>query len=156
MGSRARGLCSLRQASSLVEARELSCPKACGILFPRPGIESPSLEGGFFTTGPPGKSLLSVSAPLRFPQEVILATCCRYGDVLFRPPFEAGLACSCGGVSTGVPSCGLLQGLPQPQKAALPDLTPFPGCSVPCDCVKKRDYKSGSFCLMCGDWRSPS
>ena len=28
-------------------------------LFPRPGIElaSPALEGGFLTTGPPGKSL---------------------------------------------------------------------------------------------------
>ena len=36
----------------------LSCPAACGILVPRPGIkpESPALEGGFFTTGPPGKS----------------------------------------------------------------------------------------------------
>ena len=31
---------------------------ACGILVPRPGIEpaSPALEGGFLTTGPPGKS----------------------------------------------------------------------------------------------------
>ena len=36
----------------------LSCPAACGILVPRPGMEpaSPALEGGFFTTGPPGKS----------------------------------------------------------------------------------------------------
>ena len=40
-------------------ARGLSCPVACGILVPRPGIEpaSPSMEGGFFTTGPPRKSL---------------------------------------------------------------------------------------------------
>ena len=32
----------------------------CGILVPRPGIEPepPALEGGFFTTGPPGTSLL--------------------------------------------------------------------------------------------------
>ena len=32
---------------------------ACGILVPRPGIEpaSSALEGGFLTTGPPGKSL---------------------------------------------------------------------------------------------------
>ena len=39
-------------------ARGLSCPTACGILVPRPGIEpaSPALEGGFFTTGPPGNS----------------------------------------------------------------------------------------------------
>ena len=31
---------------------------ACGILVPRPGIEpaSPELQGGFLTTGPPGKS----------------------------------------------------------------------------------------------------
>ena len=38
----------------------LSCPKACGILIPGPGIEpvSPALVGGFLTTGPPGKSLL--------------------------------------------------------------------------------------------------
>ena len=50
---------SLRCESSVVVARGLSCPKACGILVPRPGIEpaSPALEGGFFTTGPPGKSL---------------------------------------------------------------------------------------------------
>ena len=36
----------------------LSCPTACGILVPQPGIEpsSPELEGGFLTTGPPGKS----------------------------------------------------------------------------------------------------
>ena len=38
----------------------LSCPAACGILAPQPGIESVShaLEGRFLTTGPPGKSLL--------------------------------------------------------------------------------------------------
>ena len=38
----------------------LSCPVACGIFVPRPGIElaSPVLHGGFFTTGPPGKSPL--------------------------------------------------------------------------------------------------
>ena len=44
--------------SSVVVARRLSCPTACGILVPQPGIEptSPALDGGFFTTGPPGKS----------------------------------------------------------------------------------------------------
>ena len=43
---------------SVVEARGLSCPMACGILFPWPGIKpkSPALEGGFLTTGSPGKS----------------------------------------------------------------------------------------------------
>ena len=37
----------------------LSCPVAWGILVPWPGAEpiSPALEGGFLTTGPPGKSL---------------------------------------------------------------------------------------------------
>ena len=36
----------------------LSCPVACGILVPRPGIEPAflALEGVFLTTGPPGKS----------------------------------------------------------------------------------------------------
>ena len=35
-----------------------SCPAACGILAPWPGIEptSPALEGGFLTTAPPRKS----------------------------------------------------------------------------------------------------
>ena len=49
---------SLRRESSVVVARGPSCPAACGILVPRPGIEPapPALEGGFFTTGPPGKS----------------------------------------------------------------------------------------------------
>ena len=49
----------LRHASSVVVARRLSCPAACGIFVPRPGIEpaSPALEGGFFITGPRGKSL---------------------------------------------------------------------------------------------------
>ena len=49
---------SLRRTSSVVVARRLSCPVACGILVPRPGIEPASLalEGGFSTTGPPAKS----------------------------------------------------------------------------------------------------
>ena len=38
----------------------LSHSVACGILVPQPGIEpmSPALQGGFLTTGPPGRSLL--------------------------------------------------------------------------------------------------
>ena len=44
---------------SVVAACGLSCPAACGILVPWPGIEPASpLEGGFLTTGPPGKSPL--------------------------------------------------------------------------------------------------
>ena len=44
---------------SLAGALELRCPKACGILVPRLGIESqsPVLKGRFLTTGPSGKSL---------------------------------------------------------------------------------------------------
>ena len=44
---------------SVVVVRGLSCPTACGILVSQPGIKtaSPALEGGFFTTGPPGKFL---------------------------------------------------------------------------------------------------
>ena len=59
----ARGLSScgswaLECEGSVVVAHRLSCPTVCGILVPRPVIEptSPALEGGFLTTGPPGKS----------------------------------------------------------------------------------------------------
>ena len=54
---------SLRHANSVVVAHGLSCPAACGILVPRPGISpmSPALEGRLFTTGPPGKSLDAIS-----------------------------------------------------------------------------------------------
>ena len=50
------------QAGSVVGACGLSCPVTCGILVPRPGMEPtcPLLEGGFLTTGPPGKSLNSI------------------------------------------------------------------------------------------------
>ena len=48
----------VRRTGLVVVARGLSCPKACGILVSRPGIEPapPALEGRFLTTGPPGKS----------------------------------------------------------------------------------------------------
>ena len=44
---------------TLVVACGLSCPTACGISVPHPGIEpaSPALLGRLLTTGPPGKSL---------------------------------------------------------------------------------------------------
>ena len=58
-----RGLssCGVRapeHVGSVAAARGLSCPTACGILVPPPGIEpmSPALEGRFLPTGPPGKS----------------------------------------------------------------------------------------------------
>ena len=43
---------------SVVAVRGLSCPTAFGTLVPQPVIKpaSPALEGGFLTTGPPGKS----------------------------------------------------------------------------------------------------
>ena len=43
---------------SAVVAHGFSCPVACGIFIPQPGIESmaPALEDKFLTTGPPGKS----------------------------------------------------------------------------------------------------
>ena len=37
-----------------------SCPVACGILVPWSEITSSALEGGLLTTGPSGKSFLSV------------------------------------------------------------------------------------------------
>ena len=49
---------AVEREGSVVVAHGLSCPEACRILVPRPGIEPtfPALEGGFLTTGPPGKS----------------------------------------------------------------------------------------------------
>ena len=49
--------------ASLLVAHRLSGPVACVILVPWPGLEptSPTVEGRFSTTGPPGKSL---KAPL--------------------------------------------------------------------------------------------
>ena len=46
---------------SLVVALGLSCPVACAILVPQPGIEpvSAALESGFLTSGPPVKSPVS-------------------------------------------------------------------------------------------------
>ena len=55
-----RGLFHCVAPASLVVAHGLSCPTACGILVPWPGITPvsmcPVLEGRFLTTGPPGKS----------------------------------------------------------------------------------------------------
>ena len=54
----ALGLCCSHQAFST--AHSFTCPEACGILVPQPGIEvmSPALKGSFLTTEPPGKSLM--------------------------------------------------------------------------------------------------
>ena len=47
-----------QSAGSVVVVHGLSCPVACRILIPRPGIKPmcPALQSGFLTTGPPGKS----------------------------------------------------------------------------------------------------
>ena len=51
-----------------VVAHGLSCCPARGVLLPGPGIKptSSALEGGFLTTGPPGKSLSLHLLPLLF------------------------------------------------------------------------------------------
>ena len=57
-----RALCygawALKCLCLVAVAFRCSCPEACGILAPEPGIKpvSPAMEGGFLTTGPPGKS----------------------------------------------------------------------------------------------------
>ena len=56
---------------SVVAALWLSCPMACGILVPWPGITptSPALQGGFLTPGPPGSPhILVVSNFWRMPE----------------------------------------------------------------------------------------
>ena len=54
--------------ASVVVVQGLSCPEACGILVPRPGIEPlpPALASRFSTTGPPRKSLDSFFKPSIF------------------------------------------------------------------------------------------
>ena len=48
----------LQHTGSVVAELRLTCPEASGILVPQPVMEPayPALEGGFLTTGPPGKS----------------------------------------------------------------------------------------------------
>ena len=53
---------------SVVVAHELSCSATYGILVPRSGMEpmSPTLAGGFLTTGPPGKPKGHILKQLKF------------------------------------------------------------------------------------------
>ena len=48
---------ALEHTGLVVAAHRLNCITSCGILVPQPEIKpvSPALEGGFLTTGPPGK-----------------------------------------------------------------------------------------------------
>ena len=71
-------------AGSVNAALRLSFPEACGILVPCPGIEpvSPAFQGGFLTTGPPGKSWVSL-----LPEKFLLIIWSEHmvysGEVLF-------------------------------------------------------------------------
>ena len=53
-----QGTWASEYVGSVVLAHGLSCPMACGIFVLWPGIKLiyPTLEGGFLTTAPPGKS----------------------------------------------------------------------------------------------------
>ena len=61
---------------SLVAEHEVSCLASCGILVPQSGIEpiSPTLGGGFLTTGSPGESQEISFQPLRADVEEAMAT----------------------------------------------------------------------------------
>ena len=52
------GAWALEHSGSLTAGHRLSCPEACGILVPQPGIQptSPALQGRFLTSGPPVNS----------------------------------------------------------------------------------------------------
>ena len=67
-----------------------SCSPACGILEPWPGVEheSPALDGRFFTTGPPGKSLYTLFCQTK--AEVFTSSC--PGD--FGHPQHYSVVCS--------------------------------------------------------------
>ena len=53
---------ALESTGSVAAVCGLSCSKTCGILVPQPGFEPefPELQGGFLTTGLPGKSPVPV------------------------------------------------------------------------------------------------
>ena len=61
MGLACCSACALEHSGFLIVVCGLRGSAACGILVPQPGIEALSqwLEGGFLTSGPPGKSLYS-------------------------------------------------------------------------------------------------
>ena len=56
-------------------ALRLSCFMPCRILVPQPGLEpmSPALQGGFLTTGPPGKSLRQTFISNTFTVEFLIS-----------------------------------------------------------------------------------
>ena len=64
--------------ASVVAVNRLSRSTECRVLVPRPGIEptSPALQGGFLTTGPPGKSLKPGVLSPRIPFMVFSSSTC--------------------------------------------------------------------------------
>ena len=56
------GVQALECRGSVIVACGLSCPAACEVFVPLPGIKPgfPALEGRFLTTGPLGKSPLNI------------------------------------------------------------------------------------------------
>ena len=73
-----------RHAGSVIAARRLSFPETCGILVPCRGIEPviPAFQGRFLSTGPPGKSWVSL-----LPEKFLLIIWSEHivysGEVLF-------------------------------------------------------------------------
>ena len=60
---------------SVVEAHGLSCPTACGVLVPRPGIEptSPALEGRFLSMDHQGSPLMGFYWRSKFESSCLLS-----------------------------------------------------------------------------------
>ena len=103
-----------------VKARGLSCPVACEILVPRPGIKprSPALEGEFVTTGPPGKPLLwgiFFRACLR--KKMLLARMLSHVRIFYDPRTVALQV----PLSVGFPRQEYWSGLPFPSSGDLPN-----------------------------------
>ena len=74
--------------------RGLSCPAACGILVPQPGIElaSPALQDQFLTNGPLGKSLSSIVYIKTLKKIFKRKECSHYSKITaynFWVPFQA-------------------------------------------------------------------
>ena len=93
---------------SLVVVHRLSCPMACGTLVPQPGMEpvSSALEGGFLTTGPPGKSLYNT-----FRLHSLLATSALFLPGHHRCPSPSSI---CNELLTGFPVSALGPTIPSP------------------------------------------
>ena len=94
--------CRVLVADSVLVAHRVHCPMACGILAPQPGIKwlSPTLEGGFSTTGPPGKPKFPFFPPHFFFKKLhilfLAVLCLRCFEGFFSGCRERELLSSCG------------------------------------------------------------